>query len=139
MRHLTRVLKFTVFISPIKPVTRHESILFIFDLPVIVAGVLASSFQFELHFCSEILANFTANWKTHGPTKPDNRIINTINHHINWVILYSYLYSYKKTTTISKNQLSFYSTQVIHLLEYHITVQFMFDYDLFNLLQLNEL
>ena len=38
LHHFTIVPKFTVFISPIKPVTRHESILFIFVLPVLVAG-----------------------------------------------------------------------------------------------------
>ena len=32
--------------------------------------------QFDLHFWSEILANLTANWKTRGLTKPDDKIIN---------------------------------------------------------------
>ena len=82
LHHLTRVPKFTVFISPIKHMTRHESILFTFGLPVLVAGALAWTFQSDLHFRLKILANLTADWKTRGPTKPD-KIINTINHHGN--------------------------------------------------------
>ena len=62
--HLSRITKFTVFISPIKSVTRYESILFTFGLPMLVTDVLAWTFQFDLHFCSKIFANLTANWKT---------------------------------------------------------------------------
>ena len=78
------------FISKIKSGTRHESILFTFGLSVLVAGALAWTFQFDLHFHSNILANVTANWKTRGPTKPNNKIIYTMNHHGNWVISHYY-------------------------------------------------
>ena len=89
MRHLTGVLNFIVFYFPIKPVTRHESILFTFGLPVLVASALAWAFQFDLHFRSKNLATLTANRKTRSPTKPENKIIDTISHHGNWVILFS--------------------------------------------------
>ena len=72
--------------------TRHESILLTFGL-VLVTGVLAWTFWFDLNFRSKILANLTANWKTCGPTKPDNYIINAISHHGNWVILSSVMAS----------------------------------------------
>ena len=70
--------------------SRHKSILFTFGLLVLVAGALAWTFQFDLHFRSKILSNLTANWKTRGPTKLDNRIINTINQYGKWVIVYSF-------------------------------------------------
>ena len=80
--HVSRNV-YCVFISPIKPVTRHESILFTFGLPALVVGVVVWTFRFYLHFRSKILANLTANWKIRGLAKPDNKIIN---HHGNWVI-----------------------------------------------------
>ena len=52
-------------------------------LPVLVVGVLAWTFQFDLNFHSKISAHLTAKRKTHGPTKADNKIIK---HHGNWVI-----------------------------------------------------
>ena len=77
LRHLIHVPKFTDFISPSKPLTIHESILFTLGIPVLVTGVLAWIFQFDFYFVSKILANLTANWKTRGPNKPDNKLINT--------------------------------------------------------------
>ena len=59
LRHLTGVSIFTVFINSIKLVTRHESILSTFGLPMLVAGAHAWTFQFDLHFRSKILANLT--------------------------------------------------------------------------------
>ncbi len=41
LRHITPVPKFTFFISLIKPVTRHDSILFTFGLLVLVAVLFA--------------------------------------------------------------------------------------------------
>ena len=89
--HHSRVSKFTVFIYAIKLMTRHESILFTCGSSCVKwqlsgQGALAWTFQFDLHFCSKILANLTANWKTGGLTKPDNKIIN---HYGNWVILHT--------------------------------------------------
>ena len=61
-----------VLISQIKPVTRHEYILFTFGLPGLVVGVLAWTFQFDLRFGSMI----SADWKTRGLTKPNIQLSN---------------------------------------------------------------
>ena len=87
--HLTLNPKFTAFISPIKPVTRHESILFTFDFPVLIAGVLAWTFRLDLYFRSKILAYLTVDLKTRGSCKADNKIINSIIHHDHWVKIWS--------------------------------------------------
>ena len=81
--------KFTIFIYSIKFVTRHESTLFTFGSSYVKwqlsgRGALAETFQFDLHFRSKISANLIAKWKTHGQTKPDNKMIN---HHSNWIII----------------------------------------------------
>ena len=49
-------------------------------------GALDWTFQFDLDFRSKIFANLTTNGKSHGPTKPDIKIINSINHYGNWVL-----------------------------------------------------
>ena len=60
-------------------------------------SALTLTFQFDLHFCSKILANLTAKWKTHDLTKPDNKIIN---HYGNWVIIISNTTIWPKVVTI---------------------------------------
>ena len=43
---------------------------------MLVVGVLACTFQSDSHFHSKNLAKKKANWKTCGPTKSGNKIIN---------------------------------------------------------------
>ena len=90
------------FLHPIKLVIIRESILFTFGLPMLVAGVLAWRFQFELHFRSKILANLTAYRKTRGPTKLDINIIYSINPHGNYVILGAKIDNVKKNIYVKK-------------------------------------
>ena len=81
MRHLTRVPKcFSFTQSNLWQEINYFVYIWVF-LRVVV-GVLVWTFQFDLHFRSEIPANLTANWKTRGLSKPGNKIIN---HCGNWV------------------------------------------------------
>ena len=65
--------KSTVMISPIKPVTDKIWIHFLKNILVFLCWTLCT-FQLYLHFWTNVLANLTANWKTHGLTKPCNKI-----------------------------------------------------------------
>ena len=91
LRHLTRIPNFTLILclqwntwQDMNLLCLHLVFLWRIDRShILVKGALAWTFQFDLHFRSKSLDNLTANWKTRGPTRLDNEIINTINHHSN--------------------------------------------------------
>ena len=69
LHHFTCVPNFSLFfISSVKPMTKHESILFTFCLlvlrwqvfPILGADVRAWTFQFDLHIHSKILVNLNS-------------------------------------------------------------------------------